>query len=243
MHADHTGGNAEMKEHSGAVIHLHRADAHRVDPQAYLQAQRPDQLLLGEPADAREAEVRVLEQLGKGWGVDRVLEDGDEIDLGDDIRLQVVHTPGHTAGSASFYWESAATVFSGDAVGGRGSRPNGFPLYTAAADYRRSLERLLDMPIRHLIQAHRYRWSNADHSAARHDEDVRATLQESLAVWQAIDDAVRSSLVKDHGMAFKPLFDEVIRDVAPALGNDPDAAGIPSGALPTVAAHWREQLS
>src|SRR5580765_3852928 len=71
MHGDHAGGNAEMKELSGADIHMHRADTDRIDPQAYLAATRPDQLLLGEPEDAHAAEVRVLEQLGKSWGVDR----------------------------------------------------------------------------------------------------------------------------------------------------------------------------
>ena len=70
-----------------------------------------------------------------------------------------IHTPGHTAGSACFYWEPAQAVFSGDAVGGQGSRVNGYPLYSLAADYRRSLERLLELPIAYLMQAHRYRWS------------------------------------------------------------------------------------
>ena len=51
------------------------------------------------------------------------------MDLGGDVRLHVLHTPGHTPGSASFYWESESLVFSGDAVGGRGSRAGGFPLY------------------------------------------------------------------------------------------------------------------
>jgi hypothetical protein len=35
------------------------------------------------------------------------------------------------------------------------------------------------------------------------------------------------------------VFAEVIRTAAPGLGNDPEADGIPSGALPTIAAHWR----
>jgi len=241
MHGDHAGGNAEMKELSGAEIHMHRADTDRVDPHAYVGAMRADQALLGEPEDMHQAEVRVLEQLGKAWGVDRVLEDGDELDLGNDIRLGVIHTPGHTAGSACFYWESASALFSGDAVGGRGSRVNGYPLYSLAEDYRRSLEHLRELPVTHLMQAHRYRWSRDDTPAVRQGDDVRQTLDDSLAVWRTIDAAVRSVLSSDPEMAFAELFPAVLRLIAPPLGNDPDVEGIPSGSLSTIAAHWREQ--
>jgi glyoxylase-like metal-dependent hydrolase (beta-lactamase superfamily II) len=243
MHGDHAGGNAEMKELSGAEIHMHRADLDRVDAQAYVAAMRPDQLLLGEPQDAHAEEARVLEQLGGSWGVDRVLEDGDEIDLGNDLRLNVLHTPGHTAGSACFYWESAQALFSGDAVGGRGGRANGYPLYSHAADYRRSLERLLDVPVAYLMQAHRYRWSGAENPAVREGDDVRRTLEDSLAAWHTLDDGVRSCLADDRDIAFKDLFPRVLQAVAAPLGNDPNAPGIPSGALSTIAAHWRDQLA
>jgi glyoxylase-like metal-dependent hydrolase (beta-lactamase superfamily II) len=241
MHGDHTGGNAEMKELSGADIHLHRADVRRVNPRAYVEDQQPDQALLGELPDAREAEVRVLEQLGKSWGVDRVLDDGDVLDLGDDIRLLVIHTPGHTPGSACFLWESNATLFSGDAVGGFGARVNGYPLYTSAPDYRQSLERLLDVPVEHLLQAHRYRWSGADNAADRHGGDVRRTLEDSHHVWQVLDDAVRTALSNDPQATFKELFRTVLHLAGPQLGNDPDPEGVPSGALATIAAHWRAQ--
>jgi glyoxylase-like metal-dependent hydrolase (beta-lactamase superfamily II) len=241
MHGDHTGGNAEMKELSGADIHLHRADVRRVNPQAYLEDQRPDQALLGEAPDAREAEVTVLEQLGKSWGVDRVLDDGDVLDLGDDIRLLVVHTPGHTPGSACFFWESDATLFSGDAVGGFGSRVNGYPLYVSAPDYRQSLERLMDMPVQHLLQAHRYRWSGADNPADRHGRDVQRTLADSLHVWQVLDEAVRWSLSDAPQAPFKEVLASVLRLAGPRLGNDPEPEGVPAGALATIAAHWRAQ--
>ncbi|MBV9578388.1 MAG: MBL fold metallo-hydrolase [Chloroflexi bacterium] len=243
MHGDHAGGNAEMKELSGAQIHMHRADTDRIDPHAYLAAMRPDQLLLGEPDNPREAEVRVLEQLGNAWGVDRVLDDGDEIDLGDDVRLQVIHTPGHTAGSACFYWEPAQVVFSGDAVGGQGARVNGYPLYSYAADYRRSLEHLLELPIAYLLQSHRYRWSGPDNPAVRQASEVRRTLEDSLETWRILDAGVRTCLADQRDLAFKDLFPKVLQVVAPQLGNDASAPGIPSGALSTIAAHWREQLA
>ena len=113
-----------------------------------------------------------------------------------------MHTPGHTPGSTSLFWERGRLLFSGDAVGGRGSRQNGFPLYYSATDYARSIKRLLDMPIATMAQAHRYRWSNPTSDAVRGGADVRKTLEESLAVWQAIDDAVRATLAADPDRGF-----------------------------------------
>lgn len=47
--------------------------------------------------------------------VDIVLKDGDVIDLGD-AKLQVIHTPGHTAGSICLYEPVSKALFSGDTV-------------------------------------------------------------------------------------------------------------------------------
>jgi len=44
-----------------------------------------------------------------------LLDEGDTIDLGD-RRFTVLHTPGHTAGSACLWEGSSGTLFSGDAV-------------------------------------------------------------------------------------------------------------------------------
>jgi hydroxyacylglutathione hydrolase len=240
MHIDHAGGNAEMQEASGAGIHLHRADAALADREAHVEKYcRADLRLMGQGAAIPEREAFMLQLLGREWGVERALEDNDEIDLGNDVRLRTVHTPGHTPGSTSLFWESAGLLFSGDAVGGRGSRAPGFPLYYDAADYRRSLEKLLDLPIETLAQAHKYRWSKPTTEAVRTGAEVRQTLEEALAVWQAIDAAVREVLARDRGMSFPALHRAVVREVAPALGNDPDFEGVPAGSVATIAAHWQ----
>jgi glyoxylase-like metal-dependent hydrolase (beta-lactamase superfamily II) len=63
-----------------------------------------------------------------------------------DVRLEVIHTPGHTPGSVSLYCEDLEAVFTGDALGAEGPCPhNGeFP------DFPRQLtaigEQLLDLP-------------------------------------------------------------------------------------------------
>ncbi len=244
LHIDHAGGNAEMQEVSGAGIHIHKADAVYTDRDAYVEKYCRDALrLMGEDAQIPQSEAFQRQLLGREWGIERMLEDGDEVDLGGDVRLHVLHTPGHTPGSASFYWESEKLLFSGDAVGGRGSRANGLPLYFAAADYADSLRRLLDLDIATLAQAHRYRWSAATQEAVRTGPEVRQTLEESLGVWAAIDTAVRSKLAQDPSIEFRTLVEHVVRTTAADFGNDVDAALPPStGTVNTIAAHWRAAL-
>lgn len=49
-----------------------------------------------------------------GVQVTRTVEDGEVLDLG--RRVEVIHTPGHTAGSISLYIPDAETLATGDAV-------------------------------------------------------------------------------------------------------------------------------
>ncbi|HLZ26955.1 MAG TPA: MBL fold metallo-hydrolase [Chloroflexota bacterium] len=241
LHIDHAGGNAEMQEASGAGIHIHKADADFTDREKYLEKYCRDALrLMGQEAEIPQSEAFQRQLLGREWGVERALEDGDEVDLGGDVRLHVLHTPGHTPGSASFYWESESLLFSGDAVGGRGSRAGGFPLYFSSSDYANSLRRLLDLNVATLAQAHRYRWSAPTQEAVRTGPEVRQTLEESLAVWQAIDTAVRSELGRNSNVDILTLVKQVVRATAAEFENDPEPSPIPTGTVNTVAAHWRD---
>ncbi|MFZ4440805.1 MAG: MBL fold metallo-hydrolase, partial [Syntrophales bacterium] len=74
-HVDHTGGNVDMKEKTGAAIIIHEDDA---------------DMLVSTPA-------AMLRMFGAKQSppADRTVRDGDFIDIGS-IRLQVIHTPGHS---------------------------------------------------------------------------------------------------------------------------------------------------
>lgn len=77
-HPDHVCGNRRIKEATGAAIIMHSADAAffgQADVQNYFS-------MLGlEPSPP----------------VDRLVEDGDIIEIGEE-KLEVIHTPGHTPG-------------------------------------------------------------------------------------------------------------------------------------------------
>lgn len=69
------------------------------------------------------------------------LSDGDVIDLGGGVRVQVIATPGHSIDSISYYIEEEGVLFTGDTLLGSST--------TTVRDlgpYRRSLERLLALP-------------------------------------------------------------------------------------------------
>lgn len=84
-HADHIGGNHWFQEKTGAPVWIHRLDA------PYL-------------ADESLNLARYVRQSFPAVKPGRLLEDGDEIVLGEKT-ITVLHTPGHTPGGISLYWE------------------------------------------------------------------------------------------------------------------------------------------
>lgn len=95
-HFDHVGGNKKLKEATQADLMIHESDA---------------------PMLAH------LTQAAAAWGMradasptpDRLLKDGDRIDIGA-IALKVIHTPGHSPGGICLHAEDQKAVFVGDTL-------------------------------------------------------------------------------------------------------------------------------
>ena len=106
-HFDHVGGNKEIKEATGADILIHFLDA------PMLSQLSSDATLFGCSAENSPPP-------------DRTLEDNDTISFGE-IRLKVIHTPGHSPGGISLYIDNKVfvgdTLFSGSI--GRSDLPGG----------------------------------------------------------------------------------------------------------------------
>jgi glyoxylase-like metal-dependent hydrolase (beta-lactamase superfamily II) len=97
-HLDHVAGNHEVREKTGAKVMLHERDLPLYDNLG-MQAQ-----FIGMDAPVRAP-------------VDEHIHQGDVIPFGGQgDSLQVLHTPGHTPGSCSFFLGSRNLLFSGDTL-------------------------------------------------------------------------------------------------------------------------------
>ncbi len=108
-HWDHIGDNAAVAEHTGAEIAVHPLDRHRLtDPKPVISA--PFEIIPSIPAVE--------------------LAEGGEIRFGE-IRVTVLHTPGHTEGSVCLLSRDDGLLFSGDTLfagaWGRVDLPGGDP--------------------------------------------------------------------------------------------------------------------
>jgi len=92
-HWDHIGDNAAVAEHSGADIAVHPLDRERLEQPTSISA--PFDIVPSVPAVE--------------------LAEGDLIRFGE-LRLRVLHTPGHTQGSVCLHAEDDGILFSGDTL-------------------------------------------------------------------------------------------------------------------------------
>jgi len=150
--------------------------------------------------------------------VDRFVGDGDTIHLDDGLDLTVLHTPGHSRGSISFYLPADGALFSGDAI----PVPGDLPVYDDAAASVRSIRTLLAVPdVAHLLAS----WDDT-----RTGGDVSLTMENGLAAIQRFHSAVQRVLAEENHR------EDVCRQVAKVLG-------LPPIALPVIARTCRAHLA
>jgi glyoxylase-like metal-dependent hydrolase (beta-lactamase superfamily II) len=95
-HYDHVAAVPEIARATGARVAIHEQDV------PFLKSDR----------------ITGAAMFGKrfpGLAIDLVLKGGDVIDLGD-VKLEVIHTPGHTPGSICLYEPKSKAMFTGDTV-------------------------------------------------------------------------------------------------------------------------------
>ena len=122
-HPDHVWANAAVKEATRARLAIHRRDAYRLDP-----------------ATAPPAFMGTVPRADP----DDLIDEGPVTYLRD-VRIEALHTPGHTEGSTCFYLPEERSLFSGDVLFagnvGRVDQPGG-----NAADMEKSLARVAGLP-------------------------------------------------------------------------------------------------
>ncbi len=134
-HHDHTGGAPWLARELEAEILM-------PEPEAFAVRDGRSDITLGSSFGAEQEAHPVT-------GV----EPGDQIELGD-ASLEVLHTPGHTAGHTSLYHDETRSLLAGDAVFSQGSfgrvdLPTG-----SASEMLDTLEALAAMDIEALYPGH-----------------------------------------------------------------------------------------
>jgi glyoxylase-like metal-dependent hydrolase (beta-lactamase superfamily II) len=124
-HPDHVYADAPVREATRARLAIHARDAYRLDA-----VSRPTASQLMPPAPRAVA--------------DDLLEEGPLAYLAD-VRMEALHTPGHTEGSTCFYLPAEDVLFTGDVLFagavGRVDLPGGDPRQMEA-----SLRRVAALP-------------------------------------------------------------------------------------------------
>ncbi|MBN1629230.1 MAG: MBL fold metallo-hydrolase [Thermoleophilia bacterium] len=220
-HPDHIGGIGTLRDGGRASIYIHEADAVFVeDPAAAF-----DRFLgpattafLGAAAAARE-KAGFVGALSAGVPADRLLADGDTIDLGEGTIVRVVHLPGHTPGSVGFFLEGEGVLVAGDSLPGAGTPEGCLPLIIDLQAYGRSLERLLELPVATLHTTHPFRGLRLPPATVRMGSEVESYLRESLEFVDILSDALeRQAEAVRAGKPLAQIADDLIDSLPPDLG-------------------------
>ena len=160
-HVDHAWGNADLKRHApNATISLHAADIFLRHQTSLLEFWHKRRLAAGDiDAAAMASHTQQLAELADAPAhfpiPDRTHAKGDIIDLGGGQTIHVVHTPGHTPGSCSFYVPRARALLGGDSL--TGSADTGrFPLLSNVVTYRQTVLDVQRLDVEFVGPAHRY---------------------------------------------------------------------------------------
>nr|WP_319376954.1 MBL fold metallo-hydrolase [uncultured Methanoregula sp.] len=193
-HPDHIGAARAIRDATGCTVAAHAAERAWIEDVGRQNRERPVpgfDTLVGGPVP-----------------LDFELEDGCTIDTDGtaEYEVQVIHTPGHSAGSIALFMTGEGALFSGDAIPVAGD----LPVYDDAAGSVRSIRLLRSLQgIRHLLSA----WDEP-----RSGDAVYLQMDRALAYLRKIHNAVLASAGESD-----PEIMEVTRRTAEALGLPPQA--------------------
>jgi glyoxylase-like metal-dependent hydrolase (beta-lactamase superfamily II) len=235
-HMDHLGGNAEVKDAGNAEIALHHADVPLAESNEF-HAQRLRELYPVIDADhlrpAREAMTMRL--LGRAVGVDRVLDDGDVVDLGADVKLTVVHTPGHTGGSVCYYWEAAGLLLTGDSVQVCSVHGGGLPIVEDPTNYAASLKRAREIRPAALLMGHSFHGGSGALGPVARGARVDEVFSESLRTHDVLSRAFAAAIKEAPSASGGELAHRAVEIAGTELHLDIDPAlGFPYGFFRTL---------
>lgn len=163
-HYDHCGAVSVLKSHFTDLI----VCASKLTEDIL---KRPNALKLIERL-SKEAEIFAAKyskkehpqaQPFKPFGVDQILSDGDNVELGKNLSVHVLETPGHTRDHLSYYISEKKILIAGEAVGIPDA--TGYIVTDCLVDYEMyltSVEKLAQLDIEILCLGHEYVYTGKD---------------------------------------------------------------------------------
>ena len=111
-HPDHTGGNAIIKDASGAQVYIHKDEVPFLKNREHCFDFYSSPVIKAMGGNLQAAKQAFLDSAGPGIVPDQQLDDGDIINDEPGVKMRVVHLPGHTLGSVGFFWEEEGILYS-----------------------------------------------------------------------------------------------------------------------------------
>jgi glyoxylase-like metal-dependent hydrolase (beta-lactamase superfamily II) len=151
-HSDHIGSNASLKEICGCLIIAHQKasrwiENHQIQCSEFLE--KFPKIFL----PTSEDKTQFLAMMGAETTVDIKFNKGLIINLGRDLQIQIISTPGHTAGSVCIYEPVSGSLITGDSFVGRGI----FSLlsqYDDVESYLNSIRSIGELNLRRILPSH-----------------------------------------------------------------------------------------
>ena len=145
-HEDHTNSSYLLKD---AKFHCHLKDKPPIED---IEKMIPYYNVAGTPIeDDMRKLIEVLRM--KNVKIDYLLEENQIIDIGDELKLQIIYTPGHTAGHCSFYELSTKVAFLGDIDLSK------YPYYgnidASLIEFENSIARIKNLDVNIVVTGHR----------------------------------------------------------------------------------------
>lgn len=123
-HPDHIGSAKSIKEKSDCKVAAHLGERSWIEDIDLQAKERP---------------VPNFHSLVEGSiEVDEILEDENTVDLGNDIILKIIHTPGHSKGSICILIEKERVLITGDVIPIKGD----LPIYDDSLELIQSIKKL-----------------------------------------------------------------------------------------------------
>jgi glyoxylase-like metal-dependent hydrolase (beta-lactamase superfamily II) len=192
-HPDHIGGNSFFNEAAHPIFACHAEAVRWIET---LDVQM------------KERSIYEFHSLAGRQGVHirRKLQDGDVIDLGNGMTLEVIFCPGHSPGSISLFCPAEGALITADAV----QPVDGLPLYMDLPRTRASLERLMGL---RGVEKMYVAWLEEPYTGS----EIKKVFQASLEFLDRVD-----AIVKD--VAREPRLDspeQITREVLIRLNLNP----------------------